>query len=122
MNKLIPPNVTPGDWEVTGVTRIVVFGSDYASIGLVCNPRPDSETTEPHGHIMEPADFANPRFLEACANARLMSKAKKLGEALERLWSCFEVDRKPEEFWIEFGEARKLALTTLLAAGWTEEE
>ena len=89
MNTMSKRGFTPGPWEITGATEIVKFGEDWACIAVVSNPRP---TKNPEDSTARPenASLHNPRFDEACANARLISAAPELYEA------CAEFVRKCE--------------------------
>lgn len=111
---MLAPKTTPGKWEVTGATKVVIFGEGYASIAEVCSPRPLDEPRVAHGHIMEPADFCNPRFHESCANATLIAAAPQLAEALNALVVEFDTSTHPHDLWLRAREA-------LTAAGYTEE-
>ena len=68
---------TPGPWEIIGATEVAKLGEDWAIVAIICNPRPDGRPDDSLARP-EPATIWNPRFDEACANARLIAAAPRL--------------------------------------------
>lgn len=86
---------TPGPWETVGSTHIAKFGTDWAHIAIVCSPRGPNGDDDPAATRATAVELGEPRFHEACANARLIASAPDLLRQNEELRSALRkvIDR-----------------------------